>query len=443
VNEKNGQKEFSNPITCDIIMKRRVNMEEVKAKSSVLRVTELGNREATVLEQDLIRVVISDAGGMIPELSSPREQGRINAHWLPWFRGTSGNYKDSEHGAFWKAKLLYQITGNFCCAPNFGPGHIIDEVNMPPHGWTANETWRYVNSGTDCDSGAAWVLSTMEAPPRTMPLSFKKIDMVIPGQPIHYASMAIKNHSNKDIEICAGWHNTVGAPFLQAGCRISGAAHTWVTPPLGGEFDDTTRLVMGAEFSALEKTPLAKGGVVDISVVPGPIGYTDFASGAIPRDARMGWSALVNPTLKMAYICFFTGPKDAAADDIILYFNELWMQYGGRPFTPWALYDGGADLTYCLGTENAVSAYAYGLEYSRQAHRILGSPTTVTIPAGEEKTLRYGTLFAPYSGEVLDNGVKTIETEAAALIAAGKNGQSHRFNADPEFTLLRKVAASM
>jgi hypothetical protein len=418
-------------------------MEEAKVKSSVARIVELGGREATVLEQESIKVVIDDTGGMIPELSSPREQGRINAHWLPWFRGNAGNYNDSEHGAFWKAKLLYQIAGNFCCAPNFGPGHLIEGVNMPPHGWTANETWRHVNNGTDDDSGAAWVLSTMESPEQTMPLSFKKIDMVIPGQPVHYSSMTVKNHGGKDIEICAGWHNTVGAPFLQAGCRISGAARSWVTPPPGGEFDNTTRLAMNAEFSTLEKAPLAQGGVVDISVVSGPIGYTDFAAGVIPGDAHLGWSALVNPVLKMAYISFFTGPKDAASDDIILHFNELWMQYGGRPFPPWALYDGGADLTYCLGTENAVAAYAYGLEYSRQVRTVLGAPATVSIPAGGEKTLRYGTLFAPYSGEALDKGIKSIEAEAAALITAGETGQSHRFNADPEFTLLKKITASM
>jgi hypothetical protein len=418
-------------------------MEEAKDKSSVMRIVELGNREATVLEQESIKVVIDDAGGMIPELSSPGEQGRVNAHWLPWFRGTTGNYKESEHGAFWKAKLLYQIAGNFCGAPNFGPGHLVEGVNMPPHGWTANETWRHVNNGTDDDSGAAWALSTMESPEQAMPLSFKKIDMVIPGQPVHYSSMTVKNHGSKDIEICAGWHNTVGTPFLQAGCRISGAARSWVTPPPGGEFDNTTRLAMNAEFPALEKAPLAKGGAVDISVVSGPIGYTDFVTGVIPENARLGWSALVNPTLKMAYICFFTGPKDAAADDIILYFNELWMQYGGRPFTPWALYDGGADLSYCLGTENAVSAYAYGLEYSRQVRRVLGAPTTVGIPAMGEKTLRYGTLFAPYSGEALDKGIKSIEAEAAALITAGENGQSYRFNADPGFALLKKIAASV
>jgi hypothetical protein len=315
---------------------------------------------------------------------------------------------------------------------------------MPPHGWTANSAWRYAACGTDRESGAVWAFSSLESPDRAMPLSFKKIDMLIPGQPVHYTSVAVKNNGDRDIEICAGWHNTVGAPFLQSGCRISGAARAWATPPLGGEFDATTRLAMGAEFPALEKAPLSDGGgAVDLSVVPGPIGFTDFVTGAIPLDAALGWSAVVNPALKMAYLCFFPGPGAAASDDIILYFNELWMQYGGRPFTPWALYDGGTDVTFCLGTENAVSAYAYGLEYSRRVRGVLGSPATVIIPANGEKRLRYGTLFAPYGGDVLDGGVQTVDSGAAALIAVGKGGQSCRFSADPEFTLLRKVAASV
>jgi hypothetical protein len=310
---------------------------------------------------------------------------------------------------------------------------------MPAHGWTANQKWRFVNNGIDEASGTAWALSTMESPDKTMPLAFKKIDAVIPGHPVHYVSITVKNNGPEDIPICAGFHNTLGSPLLQPGCKISGAAASWTTPPLGGEFDTTTRLVLGTEFASLDNAPLAKGGKVDISLVPGPIGYTDFAVGVIPNSSSLGWSALVNPAVKMAYVCFFTGPNAAADDDIILYFNELWMQYGGRPFTPWAPYDGGSDLTYCLGTENAVAAYAYGLEYSRRVGKVLGAPTTVTIPARGEKTLRYGSLFSAYEGSALGEGIKTAVPEESRIILTGSAGESLQFNADPEFKVLRSI----
>jgi hypothetical protein len=408
-------------------------------KASVIRLAESGEREATVLEHDAVRVMIDDIGGMVPELSHIRGERRINAHWIPWFRSNSRDeYRDAEHGAFWKAKLFYNMAGNFPCAPNFGPGHIIDGVHMPPNGWTANLTWKFLGSGIDEGSGAAWALSSMESPDPAMPLSFRKIDALLPGEAIHYSSLGIKNRGDRNVEICTGWHNTLGAPFLRADCRISGAAKIWQTPPLGGEFDTTSRLVMGADFPSLEEVPLARGGKIDLSRVPDPVGYADFVTGLIPAYARLGWSALVNPFLKLAYICFFTGPKTAEEDDIILRFNNLRMLYGGRSFTPWAPYEGGTDLTYCLGTENSLAAYTYGLEYSRQVREVMGAPATVLIPAHGEKTLRYGTLFAPYEDTALDEGVVSIEAEEAALVCRGKH-ESSRFRADPGFKVLRDI----
>jgi hypothetical protein len=409
------------------------------AKTTVTRVSELGNREATVLEHDSLKVMVDDIGGMIPELSAPRGNGRLNAHWLPWFRSNSGKpFRDAEDGAFWKASLLYNLAGSFPCAPNFGPGHIIEGVNMPPHGWTGNLPWAFRKSGIDEESGAGWALSTLESPDKTMPLSFKKLDALFPEQGVHYISHTIANRGSTDLSICVGWHNTLGAPFVAEGCRISGAADAWMTAPMGSEFDTTTRLAIGAEFPTLKDAPLASGGKTDISRVPGPIGYTDFAAGRINDKAPLGWSSLVNPGLKMSYICFFTGPAAAGDDDIILRFNDLWMQYGGRPFTPWAAYEGGTDLTYCLGTENSVSAFAQGLEYSRQAQKLMGAPTTVTIPAGKEKTLRYGAALASYDKAVLDDGVSSIEGEANALVCKGKS-EYWRINADPLFRGLKAL----
>ncbi|MDR0601145.1 MAG: hypothetical protein LBG42_02065 [Treponema sp.] len=412
---------------------------EKRDGTAVSRVTGPGGREATLLENETIRVMIDDQGGMIPELSAVRGKSRVNAHWLPWFRSNSGRPFGAEEERFWKAGLLYHLAGNFPCAPTFGPGVNPGGVELPVHGWTANRPWRFVTAGTDGESGAAFAVSVMESPDAAMPLSFKKTDAVIPGESVHYAGLEITNRGNGDIEICCGWHNTLGAPFLQPGCRISGAATRWSTPPKGGEFDETTRLAMGAEFSSLAEAPLSGGGTIDISLVPGPTGYTDFASGAIPASSALGWSAVVNPNLGLAYICFFPGKAAAAEDDIVLRFNDLWMQYGGRNFTPWAPFEGGTDFTYCLGTENAAAAFAYGLDYSRRVKELLGAPAVVTIPAGKSRTLRYGTLFAPYGERTLDGGIASVEGGGGSLACGGKTG-TVRFGADGEFRVLKKIS---
>jgi hypothetical protein len=408
-------------------------------RASVSRIREIGGREAALLENGSIRVMIDDLGGMIPELSFGSGRNRINAHWLPWFRSGSGKAFGKEEEGFWKANLLYGLAGNFPCAPNFGPGNSVDGVELPPHGWTANLAWCPSGHGVDGESGAAYAVSRMESPEPKMPLSFKKIDAVAPGEPVHYGSLEILNRGNADLEICCGWHNTVGAPFLQPGCRLSGAAERWSVPPPGGEFDDTTRLVPGAEFASLSPAPLPGGGAADLSLVPGPIGYTDFACGVIPVSAGLGWSAVVNPALSLAYVCFFPGPAGAVGDDIVLRFNDLWMQYGGRCFTPWAPFEGGTDLTYCLGVENAVAAYAEGLDFSRKAKRLMDAPVTARIPGGQSRTLRYGTLFASYGDRILDGGLAAAEGEDGFLVCAGKGGGSVRFAADPAFSLLRKL----
>ena len=413
-------------------------MATTDTKSSVSRVVELGGREATVLENSGLRVMIDDNGGMIPECSGHHSGEWINAHWMPWFRSNNGlPYNETEHGSFWKANILYNISGNFPCIPNFGPGHIVDGIAMPPHGWTANQKWRYVTNDFDEESGAVWLLSVMESPVKENPFSFSKLDVLLPHQCVHYTSIRIRNRGMEDLEICAAWHNTLGSPFLTQGCRISGAAEKWITPPPGGEFDTTTRLALGAEFSSLKKAPLMKGGKADISHVPSPIGFTDFAAGAVPGRAPLTWLAAVNPFIKMAYISFSPGPATASEEDVILYFNNLWMQYGGRPFTPWAPYEGGPDLTYCLGMENSVSAYAYGLEYARETKQLLGNPTTVKIPSMSQKILRSGTLFASYEGTSLDEGINSLAPETERLVCSGK--ETAYFSCDPAFSVLKKL----
>ncbi len=417
-------------------------------KQEARRVRESGGRPATELENEVLRVLVSDQGGVISELSAKRAEGWMNAHWIPEFRANSGELFDaSRHGQFWKVNLLYNIAGNFPCAPNFGGGHRDGAIDHPPHGWTANESWNFQRGGHDDASGALWALSTMKSPDTAMPLSFTKIDALLPGQGIHYASLRIANHGSKDEEIVVGWHNTVGAPFLHQGARISVSARRFATPPLGGEFDDTGRLAIGAEFESLEKAPLRGGGTCDLTRVPGMIGYTDFVTGPVPEDLPLGWTAVCDPASSMVYACFFPGPQAAGDDGIALRFNDLWLQYGGRPFTPWAPYEGGADRSFCLGTENALGAYANGLGYSKEQKSLMGAPTTTLIPAGSSRTLRYGTLFSAYEEGVLDEGLATLEPEVGALVLTGRGsigaGKKNRFPADADFSTIKALESKL
>ncbi|MDR1230205.1 MAG: hypothetical protein LBK61_02265 [Spirochaetaceae bacterium] len=411
----------------------------VKDSASVQRIIEAGERNATVLETGKIRVIIDDEGGMVPELSTLQDWRTLNAHWIPYFRANTGvSWDEKRHRSYWKSRYLYHMAGGFPCLPNFGEAHIIDGGVMPAKGWTASECWRFEKSGIDENAGgAAWAMSSLSKTGCGLDLSFSKIDAVFPGSPVHYTSIRVTNNDDKPAVINAGWQSTIGAPFLQAGCRISACATRWVTPPPGTEWDETGRLAPGTEFASLYKAPLALGGRCDISAVPGLIGYSDFVAGAVSDRAFLGWFSVVNTAQKLVYLNFFIGPMAAGEDDIVISFNNLWMQYGGRSFTPWSLYDGGTDQNFCLGLANSVSALGGGLEYARQASELLDNPATVTIPPHEARTLRYGSLFAPYENNILDDGITAIEAEANALVCI-KSG-TWNFPADPSFSQLKKL----
>lgn len=400
-------------------------------------------RKGVLLANDEVRAVVETLGGMMPEFGLRRGHGVLNAHWLPDFRDNSGApFAADRHGAYWKAKLLYLIAGDFPCSPSFGAGCVVDGIELPPHGWTANEEWAVEGLGVEEDSGAAWARFSLSSPAPAMPLTWTRWDLVLPGQPAYFTVMRIANAGKAPQAINVTRHNTVGAPFLETGCRIRLCAERFMTAPSGTEFDDTGRLVQGAEFSTLAAAPLRSGGTVDLGVVPGMVGWTDFVTGAVPPRLALGWSCVVNPELRLAYVCFFPGQAALPAGEIALGFNDLWLQYGGRSFPPWALHEGGADRTFCLGTENAVGAFANGLAYARSVPRILDTPTTVEIPAGGQRTLFYGTALVELDDAMVREGITAIEAERGAMILSSARA-SQRVPVAADFGAVRALCAKL
>lgn len=400
-------------------------------------------RNSVLLSNEKVRAIVDDLGGMMPEFSLKKGKGAMNAHWIPDFRGNSGlPWSSHLHGQYWKANILYILAGDFPCSPNFGPDCTVDGVGLPAHGWTANERWKLASSGAMQDGNAAYAKFTLESPDVRMPLSYTKYDVVQAGKPAYYSAMTIENHGDAPVSINLARHNTLGSPFLQAGCRIYVSAERFLTAPKDTEFDDTARLAQGAEFDSLLKAPGRYGKPVDLSIVPGMIGYTDFVTGAIPAHKALGWSCVVNPVLKLAYVTFFPGPRGLPSDEIALGFNDLWMQYGGRNFTPWALHEGGADRTFCLGTENAVAAFANGLAYSRAHPELLGTPTMVTIPAKSARTLNYGTALVELEDALAAEAITDIEAEGDMLVL--KTARTYqRVSLDASFSGLRELVSRL
>lgn len=399
-------------------------------------------RKAVILSNDAIRAVIEDHGGMVPEFSFRVGKGGINAHWVPDFRENSGAPWSEDKKAYWKSPILYGLAGDFLCTPSFGPDCVIDGVDMPSHGWTANRTWTLRSARQTADGKAVLAHFGMKSPDLRIPLDFEKIDIVVNGQPAYYSVMRIKNNGDKAISINVARHNTIGGQFLQKGCKISLSAKHFMTAPKGTEFDDTGRLAQGVEFDSLARVPLRSGGYTDVSVVPGMVGATDFVTGAVDKNRSLGWGCVFNPALGLAYVTLFPGRAGLPEDEIGLCFNDLWFQYGGRDFTPWSFNEGGSDRTFCLGTENAVGAFANGLPYSREHPELLGNPTTVEIPAHGQKTLYYGVALVKLRDDMAESPIVDLEAIDGGLVLKGER-KAQEVAVDGSFESIRRLAADL
>jgi hypothetical protein len=406
------------------------------------RVAYMGKR-AVVLGNDEVRTVIEAAGAMVPEFGVRRGSAVLNAHWIPDFRDVSGaQYSQAIHGAYWKVKLLHMLAGDFPCSPSFGAPCETDGVVHPVHGWAANEEWTINGVGTDEAARAAWAHTTLHSPAQDMPLTWEKTDLVFAGQPAYFSLIRVKNAGASPITINLVRHNTLGPPFLAAGCRISVAADRFIAAPADTEFDPTGRLLQGGEFKSLATAPLRGGGTADIREVPSMIGYTDMVFGAIPEQLALGWSCVVNPVLKLAYVCFFPGKIGLPEGEIAASFNELWLQYGGRPFPPWSLDEGGLDRTFCLGTENGTSHFGNGLAYARARPELLGRPTLVEVPARGSRTLAYGVALVSLDDALVREGVAAVEAETGAMVLKGVRA-SQRVPVGADFGAARALAARL
>lgn len=385
----------------------------------VQEVKEYGFRDSAFIGNDRLSVLINSEMGMVPQLNCRKGDGWINAHWQPIFRANSGHKWDPQiHEDFWKVPLLYHIAGNFPCCPNFGPGHEVEGYNLPPHGFTSLLKWdlKALEQREEIVF-AKWTLSTKEHP-----FAYEKTDMVRKDDYSHYMSLKVTNTGTKAEPYNFGWHNTVGAPFLEKGCLINNNAKAFAVPEEGTEFDTTGRLAMGAICESMTEVPTRDGKTVNLKKVPGPIGYTDLLSGAVPEECKIAWSSVTNPKQKLLYMSFFQGPSAVQQGEMPLHFYNYWMNYGGRNFKPWAPMDGSPDQSFCLGAENSIGHFANGLASSLKNPTLLGHPTYKMLEPGESVVLNYGTMFLPYDGNILDKGVYSVEGEEDKLVIEGEGG---------------------
>ncbi len=400
-------------------------------------------RSAAVLTNDLIRVVIEDQGAMVLELSTELPSGgRVNAHAIPWFRGTGTSVYSDENSDFWRNNsLLYQKAGSYFCFPNFGDACQDGPVFHEMDGYSANGYWMVERYGTDSTFNGAWMLSSLVSREAGNRWNVQKVDMLLPGHPVLYTSCTIRNDGDSPLTANIAWRNTLGAPFLESGCLLNSSAERWMTTnqSLNGIYG---RIADGIQFDDLRKAPLKSGGTVDLTQVSGMTGSTDLIAGVVPSSSRLGWNSVINPRQQLLYFTFFPGPAVLEEGDVPLYFNYFLMDYGGRQLSPWALYDGGTSQVFNLGCGSGTSFMEEGVVRSVQQETLMGCPTTISLAPGETKTVWYGSALVPYENPRIGGNFYSVEQVVEGIIV--KRTKSWAFiPADSTFHCLKTLAKTL
>ncbi len=399
-------------------------------------------RTATVMDNDCVRFVLEDQGGMGIEFSSRNTSGALeNSAWVPAFRSSGVSVFSDPNAGFWKhSPQLYQMGGSYFSFPDFGPFPQHDENPDETVATTEGQFWVVERYGTDPASGGIWTLSTTKNRPAKWQV--EKIDLLLPGQCVHYTATTVTNLGAAPLEGTAVWSNNIGSPFLESGCLINSCAKTWMTPP--DTLDGKTRhlLANGIQFDDLAHIPIGGGRTVDYTVVPAVNGHTDFITGRVPRQSDLGWSSVINPRHQMVFFTFFPGPRALKTGDMPVNFVNFCFNYGGRLLTPEAPYDGGTSRSFSIDCGAGTNMLDMGLDAAREKRTLMGVDTLVTFQPGESKAMFYASAFLPYTSsrismnfysvERVMNGLQLKRTKSWAFIAC-----------DPEFQAIRALVSRL
>jgi galactose mutarotase-like enzyme len=204
-------------------------------------------------------------------------------------------------------------------------------AELPFHGEVALFAWE-VDIGAQSDDELELVCRTRCA--RT-PFALERRMRIERGTPTLTLHERVENLSQEPHHLVWGHHCVVGAPFLEAGCRLHAPARTIATLPEAWE--ETARLAP-AQREAWPHALLKDGGRADLREVPGPeVGSHDDI---FLTDLEEGTVAVENPRLSRTFRLRF--------DPSLFRWLCTWQAYGGARAMPLA-------GSYALGIEPWIS----------------------------------------------------------------------------------------
>jgi hypothetical protein len=420
------------------------------------------NKNATVLSNDLVRAIIQDHNGRVVELSATNIHGGwVNCNKLHKFPFS----KDTvlQDGFFYNrtnrlTALLYgcqlhvedktkseikiatekniEEEENSKNIKASDLGDVLIDRELKTKAENKNDfvdslfendrvSWVVQRYGSDQKTGGVWVLSVNTSVGNFKNFEAKRLEIVLPHQPVVYSVTYIKNVCDNDLSIDLGYDNSLGSPFLESGCIINASAGSWNVASTASKEVTSTRIKEDNKSFSLEKAPMKDGSKADIRNIPGVIGTTDVLFGEpVSKDTSHQWVSVINPRQQMFYLAFTPGKELLEDIDLPLSYSTLVMDFGGRAKEPWALYYGGTCNEFALHVGASTTC--------------LGESEFVTLKPQEIRRVMYGRALNSYDNTRMGNNFTSFESFNHNIVLK-RTKSNIVIPSDPKFEIIKQI----
>jgi hypothetical protein len=296
--------------------------------------------------------------------------------------------------------LLRELRGDFFCAP-FGDGPAWRGEAHPPHGESANATWKVLSS----ERGR--LVATLRTRVRTGKIT--KIIEAREGEANLYQTHLLEGFQGG---MCLGHHAMLD--FTRNGPGIISTSKLRLAQVLPAPFENPAQggyssLKQGAWFRHLDSVPMSGGGKTDLTRYPSREGFEDLVMLHHKDADDFAWAAVVFPDKKFVWFSL-KNPAHLAS-------TVLWHSNGGRHYAPWNGRHRGV-----LGVEDVTAYFHLGLAASLADNpwKEKGVPTSLALTRSKSTRIPYIMGIAPLAAGF--DSVRTIQRTATGIRLQAASG---------------------
>jgi hypothetical protein len=307
--------------------------------------------------------------------------------------------------------LLRELRGDFFCAP-FGAGPAWRGEAHPPHGESANGTWKVVSAGSRS------LMATLRT--RVRPGKITKIVEAREGETNLYQTHLLEGFKG---DMCLGHHAMLD--FTRNGSGIISTSKIRLAQVLPVPFENPVEggycsLKPGVWFRQLNRVPLATDGMADLSRFPAREGFEDLVMIQHQDAADFAWAAVVFPEKKFVWFSL-KNPAHLAS-------TVLWHSNGGRHYAPWNGRHRGV-----LGVEDVTAYFHLGLAASLADNpwKAKGVPTALALGRRSGVRIPYIMGIAPLPAGF--DAVRAIRRTGAGIRLTAASGAQIEHAVDTAF----------